>query len=93
MNFQMNEFHGIGIRDITAPFSDDFHKEQTWACLDNINEIHAPSPWKLIGFLLVLKCACSHCTHANEQDIGVDDYRSLNPKCPPFHILIHHRLQ
>jgi hypothetical protein len=41
----MNEFHGINIRDITSPFSDMFHKEQTWACLDIVGEIHELSPW------------------------------------------------
>jgi hypothetical protein len=41
--------------------------------LDIIDETHAPSPWHLIGFWLVLKCIHSHHTHANEQDIGVDD--------------------
>jgi len=50
MNIQMNEFHGINILDITSPFSDVFHNEQTWFCLDIINKIHAPSPWHSIGF-------------------------------------------
>jgi hypothetical protein len=31
-----------------------------WACLDIINETHAPFPWHSIGFLLVSKCAHSH---------------------------------
>jgi hypothetical protein len=42
---------------------------------------------------LVPKCVRSHCTHVNEQDIGVDDYKSLNSKCPPLHIHVHHQLQ
>jgi hypothetical protein len=40
----------LAIYDITSPFSDEFHEEQTWAGLDNIDEIHAPFPWHLIGF-------------------------------------------
>jgi hypothetical protein len=45
----MNEFHGIGIHDITSLSNNEFHEEQTWACLDIINETHAPFPWHLIG--------------------------------------------
>jgi hypothetical protein len=71
MNIQMNELYGI--HDITSPFNDKFHKEQTWVCLHIINEIHAPPPWHLISFYLVPKCIHSHHTHANKQDIGVDD--------------------
>jgi hypothetical protein len=42
--------------------------------LDIIDETSEPSPWRLIGFLLVPKCVCkTHHTHANEQDIGIDD--------------------
>jgi hypothetical protein len=37
MNFQMNEFHGIGICDITSLSSDKFHEEWTSTCLDNID--------------------------------------------------------
>jgi hypothetical protein len=44
MNIQSNEPHGIGIRDITSPSSNEFHEEQTWACLDIVNKTHAPSP-------------------------------------------------
>jgi hypothetical protein len=73
MNIQMMEFHGIDIHDITFPSSDKFHKECTWACLDIIDEIHTPSPWHLIGFGLVPKCARSHHTHANEQNNGVNN--------------------
>jgi len=62
----MNEFHGVGIHDITSPSNDEFHEEQTWACLDFVDEIHGPFSWCLIGFLLVPKCTCSHHTHANE---------------------------
>jgi hypothetical protein len=40
----------VRIRHITSPYSDEFRKEQTWACLDIINQIHAPSLWHLIGF-------------------------------------------
>ncbi len=69
----MNELHGVGIHNITSFSNDESHEEQTWACLDIIDETHAPSPWHLIGFWLVLKCIHSHHTHANEQDIGVDD--------------------
>jgi hypothetical protein len=58
--------------------------------LDIVNETHAPSPWHSIGFWLVPKCVHSNHTHANEQDIKVDNYKSLNLKCPPLHILIHH---
>jgi len=50
MNIQMNELHGIGIRDITSFFSDVFHEEWTWVYLDIVNEIHTPFPWHLIGF-------------------------------------------
>jgi hypothetical protein len=32
----------------------------------------------------------THHTHANEQDIKIDYYKSLNLKCFPFHILVHH---
>jgi hypothetical protein len=49
MNIQMNEDHNIGIHDITSPSNDEFHEEWIWACLDIVNEIHAPSPWHLIG--------------------------------------------
>jgi hypothetical protein len=49
MNIQMNELHGIGIHDITSPFSDEFHKEWTWVCLDIIDKTHAPSLWHSIG--------------------------------------------
>jgi hypothetical protein len=73
MNIQMNEFHGIDIHDITSLFSDEFHEEWTWAFLDIIDEIHEFFPWRMIGFLLVPKCLCSHHTHTNEQHIGVDD--------------------
>jgi len=48
MNIQMNELYGI--HDVTSPFSDKFHEEWTWVCLDIINETHAPSPWHLISF-------------------------------------------
>jgi len=92
MNIQMNELHGIGIHDITSLSSNEFHEEQTWVCLDIVNETYAPFSWHLIGFWLVPKCVHSHHTHVNEQDIGVDNYKSLNVKCP-LHILIHHRLQ
>ncbi len=74
MNIQMNEFHGIDIHDITSSFTNEFHEEWTWACfMDIIDETHEFSPWHLIGFLLIPKCPCSHHTHANEQDIEVDD--------------------
>jgi hypothetical protein len=73
MNIQMIEFHGIGICDITSPYSNKFHKECIWDCLDMVDEIHAPSPWHLIGFGLVPKCVRSHHTHANEQNIGIDN--------------------
>jgi hypothetical protein len=73
MNIQMNEFHGIGIRDITSPSSDTFHKEQIWACLDIFGETHEFFPWCYIGFLLVPNCVRSHHTHANEQNIGIND--------------------
>jgi hypothetical protein len=39
MNIQMNELYGNGIHDITSLFSDKFHEEWTWACLDIIDEI------------------------------------------------------
>jgi hypothetical protein len=61
-DFQMNELHGIGIYDITSFSSDKFYEERTSACLDNINYIHAPFPWHLIGFSLVPKCIHSHHT-------------------------------
>jgi hypothetical protein len=65
----MSEFHGVGIRDITSLSNDKLHKERTWACLDIIDEIREPSPWCLIGFLLVPKCILSYHTHANEQNM------------------------
>jgi hypothetical protein len=40
----MNEVYGNGIHDITSFFNDKLHKEWTWACLDIIDEIHAPFP-------------------------------------------------
>jgi hypothetical protein len=40
----MNELHGIDIHNITSLSNDESHKERTWACLDIINETHAPSP-------------------------------------------------
>jgi hypothetical protein len=89
----MNEFHGIGIYGIISPSSDKFHEERTWACLDIVDEIHEPSSWHLISFLLTSKCIHSHHTHANELDIKFNDYQSLNPKCHPFHILVHRRFQ
>jgi hypothetical protein len=42
----MNEFHGIGIRDIISHSNDTFHE----ACLDIIGETHELSPWCWIGF-------------------------------------------
>jgi hypothetical protein len=89
----MNELRGIGIYGIISPFNDKFYKEQTWACLDIVDETCEPSSWHLISFLLISKCVHSNHTHANEQDIKFDDYKSLNPKCHPLHILVHHRLQ
>jgi hypothetical protein len=62
MNIHMNELHAIGIYDITSFFNDKFQEEQTWACLDIVNEICEPSPWCLISFLLVQKCVHSHHT-------------------------------
>jgi hypothetical protein len=50
MNAHMNKHHGLGIHDITSLSNDKSHKEQTWAYLDIVDEIHAPSPWHLIGF-------------------------------------------
>jgi hypothetical protein len=86
----MNEFHGIGI---ISPSSYKFHEERTWVCLDIVDETHEPSSWHLISFLLTSKCIHSHHTHANELDIKFHDYQSLNPKCHPFHILVHHQFQ
>jgi hypothetical protein len=44
-----------------------------WVCLNIVDETRETPPWHLIFFLLVPKCICSHHTHANEQNIGVDD--------------------
>jgi hypothetical protein len=44
MNIHVNEFHNIGIYDITSPFSDKFHEKWAWVCLDIINKIHEPFP-------------------------------------------------
>jgi hypothetical protein len=44
-------------------------------------------------FLFVPMRIHSHHTHANEQDIKVDDERFLNIKCPPFNIHVHQQLQ
>ncbi len=49
MNIHMNELYG-GIRDITSLFNNKFHKEQTWVCLDIVDETHESSPWCLISF-------------------------------------------
>jgi len=86
----MDELHGVGIYGIITPFNDKFHEEWTWAYLDIIDETSEPSSWHLISFLLISKCIHSHHTYANEQDIRVANYKSLNPKCHPFHILVHH---
>ncbi len=90
MNTPMNELHGVGIYGIITPFSDKFHKGQTWACLDIIDETFEPSSHCLISFLSISKCVHLHHTHANEQDIRFDEYKSLNPRCHPLHIIIHH---
>jgi hypothetical protein len=51
----MDEFHlfeevfNVYIYHITSLSNDKFHKEQTWACLDIVNETHASFPWHLIG--------------------------------------------
>jgi hypothetical protein len=93
MNTHMNELHSVGIYDIISPSSDKFYKEQTRACLDIIDETCEPFSWHLISFTLISKCIHSNNTHANEQDIRFDDYKSLNPKCHPLHMFVHHRLQ
>ncbi len=72
MNIHMNEFHSIDIRGITSLYN-KFHEEWTWACLDIVDEIREPFPSCLIQFLLVPKCIFSYHTHANEQNIGVDN--------------------
>ncbi len=89
----MNELRGVGIYGIISPFNDKLYKERTWACLDIFDETCEPSSWHLISFLLISKCVHSNHTHANQQDIKFDHYKSLNPKCHPLHILVHHRLQ
>jgi hypothetical protein len=73
MNIEMIELHGIGIRDITSLSNNKVHKECIWVCLDIVDEIHAHSPWHMICSGLVPKCIRSHHTHANEQNIGVDN--------------------
>jgi hypothetical protein len=88
MNIQMNELHDINIHDITSLFNNEFHMERTSVCLDIVNEIHVLFLWHSIGSRLVPKCVHSHHTHANEQNIRVDDSKSLNLKCPLFHIFI-----
>ncbi len=88
----MNELHDVGISYTTSPFNDKFHKERTWASLDIVDETCEPFPWCLIGFLLLPKCICSHHTHANEQNIKVDDEIFLNVKRPPFNLSIHEQL-
>jgi len=90
MKTHMNEPHGAGIYGIITLSSDKFHEERTWACLDIIDETREPYSRCLISFLLISKWFHSHHTHANEQDIRFDEYKSLNPKCHPLHILIHH---
>jgi hypothetical protein len=40
----------VRIYHITFPSNDKLHKEWNWVCLDIVDEIHAPSPWHLIGF-------------------------------------------
>jgi hypothetical protein len=49
MNIQMNELHGIGIRDIKSLFNNKFHKQSTWVCLNIVDETFAPSLGHLIG--------------------------------------------
>jgi hypothetical protein len=44
MNIQMNEFHNVGIRDITSLSNDEFHMERTWAYLDIVDETREPFP-------------------------------------------------
>jgi len=39
-----NEPHGVGIYDITSFSNKKFHEEKSWACLDIVDETHAPSP-------------------------------------------------
>jgi hypothetical protein len=89
----MNELHIVCIYGIVSPSSDKFYKEQTWACLDIVDETREPFSWHLISFSLISKCVHSDNTHANEQDIKFDDYKFLNPKCHPLHMLVHRRLQ
>jgi hypothetical protein len=89
----MNELHGVGIYGIISPYSDKFYEEQIWACLDIVDKIRESPSWHLISFSLNSKCIHSCQMHANEQDIRFDDYKSLNPKCHPLHILVHHQLQ
>jgi hypothetical protein len=47
MNIHMNEIYS-GIRDITSPFNNKFHKERTWVCLDIVDETCESFPWCLI---------------------------------------------
>jgi hypothetical protein len=87
----MNELHDIDIHNITSLSNNEFHEERTWVCLDIVNETPVFFPWHSIGFWLVPKCIHSHHTHAKEQDIRIDNSKSLNLKCPPFHIFIHNQ--
>ncbi len=87
MNIQKNEPHGIGIHDITSPSNNMFHKEQNYASLDIVNEIHAFFPQHLIGSSLIPKCVHSHHNHTNEQDTKVNDQKLVNPNVQHFIIL------
>jgi hypothetical protein len=48
----MNELHGVGLYGIISPSSDKFYQEQTWACLDIVDESREPSSWHLISFFI-----------------------------------------
>jgi len=65
----MNELRGVSICDITSPFNNKFHKEQTWACLDIIDETHEPSQWHLTSFFIGSQVQLSTSYHANEKNI------------------------
>jgi hypothetical protein len=44
MNNHKNELHSVGIRDITSPFSNEFHEERMWVCLNIVDETRETPP-------------------------------------------------
>jgi hypothetical protein len=45
----MDEFHLLKMVFNVPLLTTSFTRSKTWACLNVINEIHAPSPWHSIS--------------------------------------------